>query len=132
MDIGADQVDTDVKGVSDEEDHKEHDDVAGERGDGVEDHADDAAGQHERHQTGIRKDIRQPAGDVIERSDTTHEFFDDTALFMPSLGQDERQRTQDEDQGGVTEDQDGDAGEDDPPGHHVKDALQGFVIPEAI
>ena len=29
VDIGADQVDTDVKGVSDEKDHKEHNDVAG-------------------------------------------------------------------------------------------------------
>ena len=65
MDVAAQQVQGEVQGIACQRDDEEHDDVAGNGAQGVEHLRNDAARQHQGHQTGVREDVSEIPGDVI-------------------------------------------------------------------
>ena len=70
MDVAAQQVQGKVQCVARHGDDEEHHDVSGDGAQGIEHLRNDAACQHQSHQTGVRQDVPEISGDVvIQRSE---------------------------------------------------------------
>ena len=128
MDIAAQQVQREVERVACQGDDQKYNDVSGNGAQRVEHLGDNAAGQHQGHQSGIGQEISEIAGHVvINRAENTRDLAHET--LTGDDGTQHHQRKADiQHHIAVTQRHDADAGKDDPPGQLFKHGVQHLAL----
>ena len=127
MDIASKEVQAEVQRVSYQEYDDEQEDVVCNGPDGIEHLADNAAGQHQCHDSGIGKKIAEPSGQfVVGKAEDTGDLSEPFGIFHRTVHQHENADEQYDlacGDGDLRQNQGG-TDEDDPEGTFIQDRIQ--------